>query len=362
MSHPIYVPILKGREGEYAALQELDPIIKGLVLPLIETPSVPYDFQKERQAKTLDEHVSGIPDRLRRCWGSVGPVLLDMPWFEEGERLSDGSVALESVLSRCSDVNVDVIPVVARTSSTGYKSAARAHAVRTTRGVCLRLKEVDFADDINLDTEISQLLDELGGLSPDRVDLLIDLDDLGQNPGRAGLVARYVLGQVPAGPWRRVVLGAASFPEDLSEVDARTVARLPRFEWNLWTGLKKWIRLQRPDLVFADYAISHPRLRELDPRIMRMSASIRYTTADAWLVLKGRNVRQFGFEQYFDLCQELVNQPEYCGADFSWGDRFVAECASRETGPGNATTWRKVGTNHHITLVARSLSAQRDEA
>lgn len=362
MSHPIYVPILKGREGEYAALQELDPTIRAQVLPLIETPSVPYDFQKARQAKSLDEHVAGIPDRLRKCWPGSGPLLLDMPWFEEGERLSDGSVALDSVLSRCLDAGVGVIPVVARSSSADYRKAVRAHAARTNNGVCLRLEELDFADDVDVSTEISRVLDELGGVTPDRVDLLVDLDDLGQNPGRAGLVARYVLSQIPAREWRRVIFGAASFPEDLSDVDARTVAALPRLEWNLWTSLGKWIRLNRPGLIFADYAIAHPKLRELDPRTMRMSASIRYTTADAWLVLKGRNVRQYGFEQYFDLCQALVQQSEYRGADFSWGDRFIAQCAARTAGPGNATTWRKVGTNHHITLVARTLASQLDGA
>jgi hypothetical protein len=29
------------------------------------------------------------------------------------------------------------------------------------------------------------------------------------------------------------------------------------------------------------------------------------------------------------------------------------------TGPGNATTWRKVGTNHHLTLVTRELANLR---
>lgn len=77
-----------------------------------------------------------------------------------------------------------------------------------------------------------------------------------------------------------------------------------------------------------------------------------------WLVIKGRNVRQYGFEQYFELCGALVNRNEYSGAGFSWADDYIAKCAGRESGPGNATTWRKVGTNHHLTLVARQLASR----
>ncbi len=89
---------------------------------------------------------------------------------------------------------------------------------------------------------------------------------------------------------------------------------------------------------------------------MRMSASIRYTISDEWLILKGRNVREHGFDQYFELSRQLVQLPEYSGEEFSWGDRWIRRCARREIGPGNATTWRKVGTNHHLVLVAQDLA------
>ena len=88
-----------------------------------------------------------------------------------------------------------------------------------------------------------------------------------------------------------------------------------------------------------------------------MSASIRYTTDGNWLVVKGRNVRRYGFEQYFELCRTLVMRQEFSGRGFSWGDQYIDDCAFERTGPGNATTWRKVGTNHHLTLVARALAA-----
>jgi len=150
---------------------------------------------------------------------------------------------------------------------------------------------------------------------------------------------------------------------DLSDVDAATITTLPRREWELWKTLQRRPNnLPRRDLIFGDYAITHPIPKELDPRTMRMSANIRYTTTDTWLVVKGRNVRQYGFDQYFELCKELVQRQEYAGRDFSWGDGYIEDCANGIAGPGNATTWRKVGTNHHVTLVTREIANLRPGA
>lgn len=357
MAPPIYVPILKGKEGEFAALEALRPDIRTQLMPLIEIPAVPYDYANERPAKSLDEHVAGIADRVRRCCPN-GPVYLDLPWFEEEEHLQDGRVAFEAVLEDCARLGVRAVPVVSRTNSNDYVAAAGRYSKTNHNGGCIRLLVDDFEEEIDLDTEIDRLLKILGGVGASSIDLLIDLEDLGPDASRAVLIARSVFSMIPKKEgWRSMILAAASFPEDLSEVDAATITRLPRNEWDLWKTLQRRPGiLPRRDLIFGDYAIAHPVPKELDPRTMRMSANIRYTTADHWLVVKGRNVRQYGFDQYFDLCRELVRRPEYAGREFCWGDQYIADCAEGITGPGNATTWRKVGTNHHLTLVTRELA------
>ncbi len=221
------------------------------------------------------------------------------------------------------------------------------------------LSEGDPEDDISRDRG-RPLLTGLGRVSVSSIDLIIDLEDLGSDPGRALLVARSVFSMIPKKNFRYMILAAASFPEDLSDVDAATTTTLPRREWELWKTLQRRPNLlPRRDLIFGDYAITHPVPKELDPRTMRMSASIRYTTRDSWLVVKGRNVRQYGFDQYFELCKELVQRPEYEGREFSWGDKYISDCADGMAGPGNATTWRKVGTNHHLTLVMREIANLR---
>jgi len=353
----MYVPVLKGKEGEFAALQALTDEIKRQLMPLIEIPGVPYDYANERPSKSLDEHVAGYADRLRRCWQS-GPLYIHLPWFGEEERMKDGRVALEAVLAECVNLGVKAVPVVWRASSADYVAAAGRYSAASGTGVCIRLLVEDFREDIDLDVEVDRLLSRLGGNNNGPIDLIIDLEDLSKE---AVLVARSVFSMIPQkDQWRRMILAAASFPEDLSDVGAATASTIPRREWELWKTLQRRPNiLPRRDLIFGDYAIAHPVPKDLDPRIMQMSASIRYTTPDDWLVIKGRNVRQYGFDQYFELCKTLVGRPEYSGRGFSWGDDYIDDCANGMTGPGNATTWRKVGTNHHLTLVTQELAKMR---
>ena len=89
---------------------------------------------------------------------------------------------------------------------------------------------------------------------------------------------------------------------------------------------------------------------------MRPSASVRYTANEYWLVLKGRNLRDHGYEQFHDVCRELIEKLEYSGRSFSWGDGYIDDCANEIAGTGNLTTWRKVGTSHHLAFVLRQIS------
>ena len=75
------------------------------------------------------------------------------------------------------------------------------------------------------------------------------------------------------------------------------------------------------------------------------------------MIIKKRGVRHTGFEQFRDLCRALINTDEYSGADFSWGDKYINLCAAGAVDAGNATTWRRVGMNHHLTLVVDQISS-----
>ncbi len=352
---PIYVPILKGKEGEFAALEALSQGIGEQIVPLIEIPAIPFNFAEGKKAKTLDDHLRTLPDRLLRCWGER-PFYIETPYFGEDEQVEDDRCALDVLLENFATLHLAPIPVLSTSSSPECRAAVRGF-LGTGASACVRLSLDDFSEDVDTTDEVIRLLNDMGRNSAEGLDLVVDFGALATEASTSLLLARSVLSMIPTPRiWRTIVFSAASFPEDLSGVNSGSVDTLPRREWLLWTALQRKPRLLPPNLVFGDYAISHPVPRELDPRIMRMSANIRYTTVEHWLIMKGRNVTQYGFEQYFDLCRRLIERPEYTGRDFSWADGFIWKCAHHEAGPGNATTWRKVGVNHHITFVVRQLS------
>lgn len=350
-----YVPILKGKEGEYGALDELFDDAAGDIMPLIEIPDIAHDWERDRPAKSLQDHVAGVADRLQKAWAGR-PFFLDFRCISQ-ENLEDGESAMRFVLEQCAELALHVVPVLSRTSSAGHMDAAIRHHAAHGAGVCLRLTSRDFTPDVEIEEDIARLLENLE-TTPEHVDIVIDLANRFADPDVALLVVKSIKGDLPhRDDWRRMILSASSFPQDLSEVNADDTQHIRRLEWELWQRVQQRpARALRGDLIFSDYAIAHPEPREMNPRLMRMSASIRYTTNDSWLILKGRNVRQWGYDQFFELCADLVKRKEYSGPAFSWGDQYIAACARRETGPGNATTWRKVATNHHLTLVAKALA------
>lgn len=354
---PLYVPLLKGKEGEFAAIEALSPEVKSQIIPFIEVPPIPYDYINERDARTLGDHLEPLPGRLSRVFGERSFYLSVPPQLDE--ETVEGQCPLGLLLDKCAGQRLRPIPVLTTLSSERALDAARRCFEGSEKELCIRLDADDLDEEDNPEEQIARVLRGAGFHDARNVDVLVDLGDLGGDLKRSRLIARSVINQVPRlTEWRRLILAGASFPEDLSDVSAASTTSLTRQEWLLWLSLRsKPGNAPRADWIFADYAVSSPVLRDLDPRLMRMSANIRYTTSDGWLIVKGRNVRQYGFSQFNDLCRVLVERPEYCGRDYSWGDRFIADCALGSAGPGNATTWRKVGVNHHLTLVANAVAS-----
>lgn len=353
----MYVPILKGKEGEYGALEALPLEDRLPISPLIEIPSIPYDYVNEKPARTLERHVGEVARKLRSCWGCDRAFYLDFTTHADQQVLKDGTHALELILGEARREEVRAIPVVRMKDNQGALEAAARHSQLAGTGVCLRLTVADFDEEIDLGLLIDEILGQLN-VSESAVDVVLDLEEIQGDVQRSVFATRGLLPSIPSlNSWRTLILAASSFPEDLRDADARSITTWPRMEWQLWQALQRRPeRLPRQNLVYADYGITNPKLIELDPRTMSMSASIRYTGEDEWVIVKGRNVRQYGFDQYFGLAEKLMEHPSYKSPTYSWGDQYIADTAARKKGPGNATTWRKVGTNHHLRLVPIQLS------
>lgn len=92
-------------------------------------------------------------------------------------------------------------------------------------------------------------------------------------------------------------------------------------------------------------------------RLVKPSGTVRYAIDDAWLILKGPNVRDYGFAQYVGHCKNVCGSSFFSGPTFSAGDKYIFDCAAGNASTGNLSTWRRVGTNRHLEKVARDVAS-----
>jgi hypothetical protein len=356
--HDHYVPILKGKNGEFGALQTLTPSVRTALTPLVEVPPVDWDYIQVRPKKTIDQHLKNMGQKIEHAWGRKSRLFVDLPaWIPETERMSDGEHPLHFVFRSLRARHVDALPVVGLLRHNEYMQACRDILRQDNRGVCVRMRREDFEDFDDVGGTVGAVLGKVEA-EIQNADLVFDLGSLTpdeRNPDARAVIR--LINQLPKlSQWQTFTLTATSFPQSLIGLPPSDSSWIPRQEWTLWRNIVCSGDQLARNPTFGDYAISHTEPPEVDPRIMRPSASIRYTCETAWLVLKGRNLRDYGFAQFHEVCRDLVQRTEYSGRQFSWGDEYIDDCAAERVGTGNLTTWRKVGTSHHLAFVADQIA------
>jgi hypothetical protein len=352
--HTDYVPILKFRQGEYQALFRLSAAQKANIVPLFEVTPPEYDFELEQPAKSLDDHLRKFGARVETKWG-VRPALVDAGFLDPAARMIGGVHPLASVFEDLRDHEANCIPVTTLTRDADYQEAVRDIAAIDQAGVCLRLS-FDEAGDPDLAANVEAFLDGLE-LPLDELDIVLDLQSPNFLPidGLATLIGNLLTGNDVFDGCRSLVLAATAFPSAMSDL-ALGIGALPRHEWLLYKAVIEGAEDGMRIPAFGDYAIAAPDLVTGDMRLLKPSASVRYTVDDAWIVCKGPNVRDNGFGQYTGLCLAVSADPRYLGHAFSMGSAYVYGCGHGTESTGNLTTWRWVGTNHHLAKVVHDLA------
>lgn len=348
-----YVPALKWRKGEYRALSELDTNKKASLTPLIEMPPVPWDYETESPAKTIDQHLSQTINQIGANWGSL-PAFLDVEDVQS-EVLANGEHPLTYLTEGAVAANLNLIPTTGLDRDQAYQSAIAGLIQSGISEIAIRLRTPAVFSP-QLDHDLGALLSQLG-LAISQVHIILDFQAVDENAATvisAALplaVASSTLLQQSA----TLTFLATGFPPNLSEINPG-VGSITRIEWDVWQML---LTQSQRKLSFGDYAISHFESAELDPRVMRVSASIRYTSSSEWIIFRGywlQHPAHGGYGQFHDLCTQIIQHPAYSTNAFSAGDQCIWDCAHHNSGTGNLTTWRQAGTNHHLTFVINQIA------
>lgn len=349
-----YLPVLKGRQGEYRALRALTPADKAAMTPMVEAIPIPVDHAKNRAPKsTIEKHLAKVPKDVEKHWGTA-PIFIDVTKnLGPGAMMADGRHPVTYLCEESRKLGLTIIPVISIHADPTFRSAAKAAITVDKNGVCLR-HALDDVLDPTFPSTLATLLADLK-IGAAEVHFVIDLDAVQAN--RVGTILAALKAVLPKLPhlhaWASLSLVGTAFPVNFSgfKVGRHT---LPRLEWQIWKSLGPQPRVP----TFGDYAIAHPEMSDMDPRKMRISASIRYTTDAEWVIYRGRNVKDHGYGEYVIAAGKLAADPVFCGPSFSWGDQYIADCAAGTDGPGAHETWRRVGTNHHLSFVVQQLSSR----
>lgn len=349
MPEALYVPVLKGRRGELAALAAIQPMTRQAITPLLEI--VPASVEEPERPSQLRTVVSRTAKRLETWAGSR--LLLDTGFLLPEAAPGDEFGSLGNSVMAAIDQGVDATPVVHLDDDPQiYHDAATLHK-ELHRGVAVRLGTADLDEDSeDIEEALTDLLNTLHVERRD-VDLIMDLGAVtGDLSVRAGarLVADALRGLSGVDEWRSVIVTGGAFPSDLSAFEPWLIGEAPRYDAMLYDYLRQRRRLPRIP-TFGDYAVTHPVLSGLP---YRAAPQLRYCVADRWLVLKGRLNDPRSHEQFFEICERIAAHPDFVGAALGKADARIAN--PRSMGPGNASTWREVGTTHHLDFVVRRIT------
>ncbi len=349
-----YVPCLRWKQGEYQGLLQLREVTKYQIVPLLEVPEINFDFETREDVKTIDKHLEKFAQRVLNKWGKQ-MAFVDLRLISPSERMHDGKHPLKYVFEGLKDVKALAVPVTGMTRDMVYQQAVKDEMNSSGQGVCFRISLEEAADD-DLGTKVGELLKILGA-QLEVVDLILDCGAPKYEPLEGFTTMMLgLIGNLPELPrWRSFTICGTSFPQSMGALQLGG-QKILRYEWLFYKRLLHLLGKGMRKPTFGDYGITHPDVVAMDMRLVKPAGTLRYTVDDAWYVIKGPNVRDNGTTQYQDHCARLAKSNLFLGKTFSAGDEYVEKCAQGAVGTGSLTTWRWVGTNHHLEKVVADLA------
>ena len=350
----MYVPVLKGKGGEYAALAGLKQPTAQAITPLIELqpvppPPRPTAKNPKPRPRPLGQHLTkNFTRSILQNWGSRQPVWIDLA-EADAMRAVGGVSAVAYTLDDARAVGVQAVQVVTLQASAAFLGDVAQTIAADRRGVVLRLRGSDFTNLRTLQTDIAAMLGALG-VGERSTDLVLDLVTVAAPAAVQAITAATFINLIAnVRRFRSLTLTQTAFPDSLSQLPYNSSTLIERSDWAAWQLLVTGGTARRKPQ-YGDYGPSGAGAAVP----YRGTPNIRYTLDNHWLVLRGGTTRTSGSvgTQHYSLAKKLRRDSRWMGRAFSSGDEYIHLCRPGTGGPGGATQWRTVAVNHHLEVVA----------
>ncbi|EFC82583.1 beta family protein [Parafrankia sp. EUN1f] len=351
-----YVPILLARRGELDALRNLSTSARPGMLPLLVAPPASQDTAQKQTEKTLGTRLEDLAEAISSRW--TGPAFIDLRYLQD-EQGPDGAHPLKVFVDGLVRSGVSPVPVTSPGRPGLYDSAVTVLHRRHELGVCLRLPPEQWPSD----DKGAGLKEFLGVLKVpvSETDLILDLGTRIQgHPTDTAEILEAELFNLPfARSWRSVTVAGTAFPATMGG-RAEGLSSIERTEW---VAYRQLLARLPPDLKpsFGDYAIANPAAdMGAFPPGGRISATLRYTNGDQWIIAKGGlyagKPRGMGAAAMNPVAAQLSASTYFAGRQHCRADAWIAAVADDDATGGSPTTWRQHGTLHHLTLVSEQIA------
>ena len=250
-----YVPVLRYKEAERAALHALFPADRAFVTPLVEVPPKAFGPRWNGKKRRLEKRnprtvLESIAANIATCWGRQA-LFLDLMLLKPAFRVEKElpwSILTKAVTTR----RLPIIPVTGIREDDQHRNAIRH--LSKLHGACIRLRPLDLERQ-DLHDRLRSLLVDLH-LKPERTDLVVDLEEFYEGaPSYSEICERLPVIE----RWRTFTLLSGAFLPDLRDIKAGDTRELRRCDLLRWLEQSLHSDALRRQPSFGDYTVQFAR-------------------------------------------------------------------------------------------------------
>lgn len=356
----MYSPIVRNRQSELLAIKHLAGSVRASVMPVLDVAAPTKSVDKATDRNYVERNLQ----RTTKCVTGFPAVFVDSSELDPALRLSHGIHPLQAAGTAIVEAGGRPIPVTGLHRDAEHNAAAMTLAQEHSEGkLCVRLDATDVSTATLTFKRLRDLL-ESESLESSAVYLLLDLQCLfGKDKDSVAKEVLRLLKLAEAKAWASIIAGGYAIPDQLSTaVSTKEQAYLRRIEQDVFRELLAY-EMDTPRW-FADYTTLPPSVVELDWRLIRkvLSPKAIYTLDEEWFVVRGGAFSSHPdeYEQYYSIAGEIVALDEYCGPEYSFGDKYISDRSNRDGKPGSPGSWITACVNHHITFTANAHAMSSD--
>ncbi len=286
-------------------------------------------------------------------------VLLDCRYLVDEFDQASGSDWLTSIFAAARRIGINAIPVLKTDDLLGERGDAYKHVLPENSTLKLILCLDENCLDSDMIGPVNKAL-ELAGLSHADCGVIMDFSsaDFSDVETAAGVLQGSLELVQEFGAWHHISFCSSSYPVKNPGIPSDSV-QVKRYEWLAWKAAIESDENAADNLVFGDFGADSSKIKFTKSKGKGGPIPIRhlrYTTDDAWLVVRGSGEGKQGADIKW-VCQTILDSGFYDSPQSSNADSLINQLAKGSAGvtAGTAKDWRAMNTERHITKVVRDI-------